>query len=108
MNDVHIPISIVVQAIAKVLIGELTFKSVMSGLILKISGRLFHSFIALGMNEFLYFSVGHSDTIFVTIAKIEANIWALHEFPAAILKICINYANEARSHLCLWIKLFIL
>ena len=49
----------------------------------------------------------HFDTNFVTVAKIETNIWGIHEFLAAILKICINYANEARSHLCLRIKLFL-
>ena len=49
----------------------------------------------------------HFDTNFVPIAELEANILAVYEFPAAILKICINYANEARSHLCLWIKLFL-
>ena len=49
----------------------------------------------------------HVDTNFVTVAKIKAKIWAQCEFPAAILKICINYVNEALSHLCLGIKSFL-
>ena len=49
----------------------------------------------------------HFDINFVTVAIIEAKIWTPYECPAAILKNCINYANEARSHLCLRIKLFL-